>query len=118
MCAAQWIRPYAITKKHRTLVNGNEVIPEYKQPNLIWEIWALLGWLMMKRTTFAYRDDLQSNKPEDVRPYWTDDALDAMDRAFCARMLDAVDAGLERCSKRVSTMPGTKFPIANYRRPD
>ena len=78
----------------------------------------MLGWLMMKRTTFAYRDDLQSNKPEDVRPYWTDDALDAMDRAFCARMLDAVDAGLERCSKRVSTMPGTKFPIANYRRPD
>jgi len=72
----------------------------------------------MKRITSEYHDGLQSNKTEDVRPYWTDDALDAMDRAFCTRMLDAVDAGLERCPKRVNTMPGTKHPILNYRRPD
>jgi hypothetical protein len=73
---------------------------------------------MMKWITFAYRDDLESNRPEDVRPYWTDETLEAMERAFSARMSDAVDAGLERCSKGVRTQPGTKFPITNYRRPD
>jgi hypothetical protein len=44
----------------------------------------------MKRTTFkkycVFR--LPSSAASDVgKPYWTDNAIDAMDRAFCERML-------------------------------
>src|SRR6516162_9336299 len=49
---------------------------------------------------------LSSNEIGDAgQPYWTENDLDAMDRAFCKRMLDAIDAGLELCPKRVSTRP-------------
>jgi hypothetical protein len=74
----------------------------------------------MKRTRFGYYAfDLLSNETGDAgRSYWIDDAIDAMDRAFCERMLDAIDAGLECCPKRVSTTPGARHPIVNYRRPD
>ena len=74
----------------------------------------------MKGTTFEYcAFGLLSSAAGDAgQPYWTDDAVDAMDRAFCERMLDAIAAGLEFCPKRVSTTPGTRHPIVNYRRPD
>jgi len=62
----------------------------------------------MKRTTFEYCAFglLSSATGEAGQPYWTDDAIDAMDRAFCQRMLDAIAAGLEICPKRVSTTRG------------
>jgi hypothetical protein len=74
---------------------------------------------MMKRTTFGYcaLGPLECNR--DIgKPYWNDDSIDAMDRAFCKRMLDAIAAGLEFCPKGVSTRPGTRHPIVNYRPPD
>jgi len=71
------------------------------------------------KATIAYRaSGLSSNEIGDAgQPYWTENDLDAMDRAFCKRMLDAIDAGLEWRPKRVSTSPGTKHPLFNYRRP-
>jgi hypothetical protein len=74
----------------------------------------------MRRTTFQYCSFglLSSATGEDGKPYWNDDHLDAMDRAFCERMLDAITAGLESCPKGVSTTPGTRHPITNYQRPD
>jgi len=74
----------------------------------------------MKRTTFGYcAFGLLSTATGDAgKPYWSDDAIGAMDRAFCKRMLDAIAAGLEFCPKGVSTRPGTRHPIVNYRRPD
>jgi hypothetical protein len=72
----------------------------------------------MKRATFEYRalGLLSSATGELGEAYWSDDAIDAMDRAFCKRMLDAIGAGLELCPTGVSTAPGTKHPITNYRR--
>ena len=74
----------------------------------------------MKTTTFGYRalGLLSSATGEAGQPYWNDHALDAMDRAFCERLFDAIAAGLEFCPKRVNTTPGTRHPIVNYRRPD
>jgi hypothetical protein len=70
------------------------------------------------KALIAYRTSgLSSNEIEDAgQPYWTENDLDAMDRAFCERMLGAIDAGLECCPKCVSTIPGTKHPVFNYRR--
>ncbi len=104
-------------------MNGKEVIPEYKETSNCsgrTKLVDLSGWVTMKRTRFGYYAfDLLSNETGDAgRSYWTDDAIDAMDRAFCERMLDAIDAGLECCPKRVSTTPGARHPIVNYRRPD
>ena len=89
-------------------------------PDLVWEVVSISGWLTMKRTTFEYcAFGLLSNPSDEAdKPYWSDDALDTMDRAFRERMLDAIDAGLECCPKRVNTTPGTRHPIINYRRPD
>ena len=72
----------------------------------------------MKRTAFEYRAlGLLSSAPGELgEAYWSDDAIDAMDQAFCKRMLDAIGAGLEFCPTGVSTTPGTKYPIPNYRR--
>jgi hypothetical protein len=72
----------------------------------------------VKRTTFEYRalGLLPSAACELGEAYWSDDAIDAMDQAFCKRMLDAIGAGLEFCPTGVSTIPGTKHPITNYRR--
>jgi hypothetical protein len=50
---------------------------------------------------------LLSSASGDVsNPYWSDDAIDAMDRAFCKRMLDAIAAGLEFCPTRVEHQTG------------
>jgi hypothetical protein len=74
----------------------------------------------MKKTSLEYCSFglLSSATGEDGKPYWNDDELDAMNRAFCERMLDAIAAELEFCPKGVSTTPGTKYPIINYQRPD
>jgi hypothetical protein len=74
----------------------------------------------MKRASFEYCAIglLPSASADAGAPYWSDDAIDAMDRAFCERMLAAIAAGLECCPRRVSTAPGTRHPIVNYRRPD
>jgi hypothetical protein len=75
----------------------------------------------MKRTIFnkycIFR--LPSSADSDVgKPYWTDDDIDAMDRAFCEQMHQAIAAGLESPPKGVNTTPGTRRPIVNYRRSD
>jgi hypothetical protein len=74
----------------------------------------------MKTVTFEYCGSglLSSATGHVGQPYWTDDVLDAMNQAFCERMLEAIAAGLERCPRGVSTTPGTKHPVVNYRRPD
>jgi len=40
------------------------------------------------------------------------------DDDFCRALLTAVYAGTESCEVGVSTKPGTKIPIFNYKRPD
>jgi hypothetical protein len=62
----------------------------------------------MKRTTFnkhcAFR--LPSSAASEVgSPYWTDDAIDAMDRAFCERMHQAIAAATLGAETRITQSP-------------
>jgi hypothetical protein len=72
----------------------------------------------MRTVAFEYCGSglLASATGDAGKPYWSADDIDAMDRAFCERMLEAIAAGLECCPRGVSTTPGTKHPIVNYRR--
>jgi hypothetical protein len=40
------------------------------------------------------------------------------DQDFCRALRNAIYAGTESCPLSVSTEPGTKKPILNYRRPE
>jgi hypothetical protein len=52
-------------------------------------------------------------------PLWQLVQLEEMDRRFSERMLAAVAAGAERCATTsISTTPCTRYPVANYRRPE
>jgi hypothetical protein len=42
--------------------------------------------------------------------------LEAMDQSFRKQLQPAIEAGAERCSVGVSTIPGTKRPIVGYQR--
>jgi hypothetical protein len=53
-----------------------------------------------------------------ARAAWSPHELADMNDKFCSRLHAAIRAGEEMCSTGVSTAPGTKRPIANYRRTD
>jgi hypothetical protein len=41
-----------------------------------------------------------------------------MDQSFRTQLQAAIEAGVERCTIGVSTVPGTKRPVFNYQPPD
>jgi hypothetical protein len=47
---------------------------------------------------------------------WTEADREMMDAQFRLATTTALEAGLERCATEPSTHPGTKCPIAGYRR--
>jgi hypothetical protein len=47
---------------------------------------------------------------------WPAEQREAQDAAFRSAMERAIAAGEEHCATQVSTAPGTRCPITNYRR--
>jgi hypothetical protein len=62
--------------------------------------------------------DFDANARMFGRTQWTEIELEAMDQSFRNQLRAAIEAGQERCTVGVSTVPGTRRPIVGYQRQD